>query len=123
MIEVGVDGLTIDHSPGSPISGGSFTVTSVPSTKLIAEGKGAYRGPLTFTFSGGNMSGMVPGSVTGGGTINPTATKMSDGGLFVIREGDAGTLIGTAVPTGGGSTPVSGDVEVTDPAQTKLRAN
>jgi hypothetical protein len=90
----------VQHAAGSPVSGGSYTITSPPSTKVKADGNFIYRGPLNVTFSGGNLSGMVPGSVNGAGAIVPTSTKNLIDGQPPIRDGDTGTLTGTAQPTG-----------------------
>jgi hypothetical protein len=101
---------SIEHDTGSAISDGSFSISTPASTKIKAAGNSVYSGPiLTVTFSGGNMSGMVPGSVAGAGTISPTTTKnFQVPSLGIFRDGDAGVLIGTAQPTGPGSpVPVS----------------
>ena len=90
----------IQHSTGSPVSGGTFTITTSPSSKLKVSTWGVYAGPLAITFSGGNMPGMVPGSVSGTGTIFPTSLKNRTGGLFVVLVGDSGSLIGVAQPVG-----------------------
>lgn len=100
---IGVDGLTIDHGIGSTCSGGTFTITSIPSLKVKAGGKGVYRGTLNFTWSGGNCSGPVPngipGSASGNGSINVTATKVKAEGQFVIRVDDTGTMSGSYTAT------------------------
>lgn len=113
------DGV-IDHNTGSVISGGSFTVTSVPSSNVKAEGKGVFRGPLSGTFTGGNATGFISGSVAGNFTINPTATAVKADGLPVVREGDTGTLTAAGTidppatpPTG----PVAGEVVVASAGQ------
>jgi hypothetical protein len=111
---------TVGHDTGSLVSGGSFIITSVPSTKTKVEGKGVYRGPLAGTFVGGNATGFVPGSVAGAWTIAPTAVACRDDGLPVIRAGDTGTLAGVgtiappAVPPTG---PVVGNVVVSNAGQ------
>lgn len=121
---IGVDGLTIVHSAGSPISGGTFTITSTPSVKVKAQGKGVYSGVLSFTFAGGNMSGITAESFTGAGTINPTAIYVKADGALVIREGDTGTLTGSGTnpspppPT----VPGTGGVEISVAGQTKVKA-
>ena len=88
----------IQHSVGSIISGGVFTITSLPSTKMKIQNNGVFRGDLNISFSGGNMPGMVPGSVSGSGIISPTAQKNKTENLFVIRNNDSGNLNGTAEP-------------------------
>jgi hypothetical protein len=121
---VAVQGCTITHSSGSPISGGSFTITSSPSTKVKCEGSGVYKGTIAFTFSGGNGSGAVPGSVAGAGTIVTTALKTKADAEEVVREGDTGTLTATGTkespppPT----VPFVGGVEISVAGQTTVKA-
>jgi hypothetical protein len=122
---IAVEGLTLDHVSGSPISGGSFTITSTPDAKVKAEGHGVYVSPLAFSFSGGDASGFVAGSVSGGGSITATAVKVQASGIAVMRLGDSvlmncvGTIDPPATPPTG---PVSGNVEITDAGQTKVEA-
>ena len=124
---LGVEGLTIDHSSGSPVSGGSFTITSLASLKMkIKAGilfKGVYRGVLAFTFTGGSHSSGTSGSALGAGTISFTATKNKIDTLFVLREGDSGTLIGTYVPPSvpPPTVPFTSNVEITDAGQSKVK--
>lgn len=121
---IAVDGLTLDHASGSPISGGSFSVLSVPDAKVKAEGNGFFAGPLEFTFSGGDADGFVAGSVAGEGSMPATALKVKIGGVAVMREGDGctmscmGTIDPPATPPTGS---IEGDVEITDAGQTKVR--
>ena len=110
----------VDHDVGSTISGGNFTITSVPSANVKVNDKGVYSGPLTGTFSNGNATGFVSGSVSGSFTINPTATAVKVDNLEVVREDDTGTLSGTGTidppaspPTG----PVVGQVVVSSAGQ------
>ena len=119
---IGVDGLTLAHASGSLISGGSFVVTAVPSLKNKAQGKGAFSGPLAFTFSGGNAAGCTNGTVTGGGSIPPTAAKTKSEGLLVIRGGDSVTMAAAGTAPNGSPVSVSGKVEVSNAGQTKARA-
>ena len=123
--EVAVDGCVLSHKAGSPISGGSFSITSTPSDKELENGKGAYEKELKFTFSGGSATGFAPNSVatTAPQTINPTAdSKM--GGEKVMRKGDSvlmncvGTIAPPATPPTG---PIAGDVEISDAGQTNLK--
>lgn len=122
---IGVDGLTIAHSAGSPISSGSFTITSTPSVMVFADGKGVFSGPLTFTFMGGSAAGFVANSINGGGTINPTTLVVKADGALVIRQGDTGTLNGIGITTPdppGAAGPISGGVEITVANQTEVKA-
>ena len=112
----------IDHSTGSPISGGVFVITGSPDAKVKAESFGVYVSPLAFTFSGGDAAGFVSGTVSGGGTIIATATKTRVSGVFVMREGDSGILSATGTLSGGGTGSVSGGVEITDAGQSSWRS-
>lgn len=119
---IAVQGCTIGHGLGSTVTGGVFTITTPPSTKTLA-GSPIYSGPIAFTFTGGSEPTASPGSVTGTGTINPTATKVSET-LAVVREGDTGTMVWVGIslvdppPTVGGSVPV----EITVAGQIKVKA-
>ena len=53
----------LGHASGSLVSGGVFTIVSTPSIKNKAEGHGIYRGPLSYTFAGGDASGFDPGKI------------------------------------------------------------
>lgn len=109
----------VGHDTGSAVSGGVFVITSIPSIKVKIDGAGVYRGPLAGSFSGGNATGFVPGSVVGTWVINPTATKTKADVLPVVREGDTGTLtaVGTLPSPPGGTSPVSGAVVVSSAGQ------
>lgn len=135
--EIAVDGCTISHSAGSKTSVGSFTIITPPSLKSKCEGKGVYKGTLSFSFSGGNsaetFSGagiITPGTVLGTGTIDPTAEKCKDANQLVLRKDDSGsfdTLFGTFVPSAPPSIPVPNtplpptDVEISNANQTKVK--
>lgn len=118
-----VEGLTISHKSGSPISGGTFTVTSVSSLKCKADGKGVYSSVLNFTFTGGTHASGTSGSATGDGSISFTSTKNKVEGSFVIREGDDGKMTGAYVPPSVPPPTVTftSDVEITDAGQNKVR--
>lgn len=101
---IAVDGCTI--SPQGIVSGGTLTITSLPSIKGKAGGKGIYTTPLTFTVAGANASGYDPGTVVtvGPASIISTAQKTIVEGKLVIREEDqviaamTGTIGGTPTP-------------------------
>lgn len=118
--------LTLDHGSGSPISGGSFTVTSTPSAKNKAGGKGIYTDPLLYTFAGGDGAGAVNGSVASVGpqSIAATAAKSKGDGALVMREGDSGTMaaIGTNSAPPPPTLPFSGPVEIAAAGQDKAKA-
>ena len=114
----------IGHGSGSPITGGVFVITATPSAKTSAPtGQGVYRGPLTYTFSGGSAAGFDPGTIatTVPQTINPTAIKASADGFKFIREDDNGIMAATGTVSGT-PTPITGSVEVISAGQTKARA-
>lgn len=121
---IAVNGCTIGHSVGSPVSGGTFTITSVASTKVKAEGKGVYKTTIAFTFTGGTFVGGSSGTALGSGSITATATKVKAEGGFVVIEGDTGTLTGTYVPipTPPPTVSFTSNVEITDAGQTKAKA-
>lgn len=114
---------SIDHGATSLISGGVFVITSQPSVKVKAGGSGMYRGPLQYTFAGGNADGFDPGTVTTAvpQVINPTAVKTKADGLAVVRLGDAGVMAATGTVSGT-PTAVAGPVEVVDAGQDKVKA-
>ena len=119
----GVVGLTIAHSTGSLMVGGTFVVTAVPSTTVKAEGQFVYTGALSFTFSGGTYSGNAGG--VGAGTINFTSTKVKVDGSFVLREGDTGTMDG--VYTNPAAPPptlpfTAAPIEISNAGQSKVRS-
>ena len=103
----------IAHATGSKTSGGTFTITSIPSLKTTAEGKKIYNGELLFSFSGGDSSEtlggtgtVVPSTVSGTGSISPSANKCFDNNNPIVLEGDEGSftvLTGTFVPTSTGT--------------------
>jgi|OM-RGC.v1.027682084 hypothetical protein len=120
--EVAVDGCTIE--PQGIVSGGTLSITSVPSTKVKAEGAGVYRGQIQFTVSGANASGYDPGTVVtvGPATIPATALKVSADGQAVMRVDDqvpAAAMTGTI---GGTPTPFVEPFAITDAGQTKVLA-
>jgi hypothetical protein len=114
----------IGHAIGSLVSGGTFTIVSAPSIKNRADGGGIYRGPLQYTFAGGNASGFDPGSVatTVPQVIQPTAVKARADGQAVVRLGDSGVMAATGTVSGT-PTAISGQVEVSDAGQDKVRSN
>lgn len=114
---------SIGHGDGSPISGGVFVITSAPDVKAKIDNAGIYVTPLSYSFSGGSASGFVSGSVSGGGTIVSTASKVKVGGKLVMRLEDSGTMSAAGVLTGGGAGSISGPVEVVSAGQTKVQAD
>lgn len=133
MRKIAVDGLTLAHASGSVISGGVFTITSVPETGIKFKNdsgsfKGVFQSPLKFSFSGGTASGFVPGSVqtTVVASMNTTTLKVQKkNGAKLMCKGDSVMMVcvGTLPPPAGGTAPVSGMVEISDAKQTKGGAN
>lgn len=119
--EIAVTGLTLDHSPGSVIEGGEFTITSIASVKVKGEGKDVYHTQIAFTFALGDSEGFDPESIAGGGTIMATASKVRVETGFVMRVGDSGTLV-AAGTVSGSPTAISDSVEITNANQTKVKA-
>lgn len=115
--------LTLAHSAGSLISGGTFTIISVASSNVKAD-SGVYVTPLSFSFAGGNATGFTPGTVAGAAAIQATATKTKADGLAVIRQGDKVTMIASGTQPGPPPVVVTitGDVEISDAGQTKVKA-
>lgn len=116
----------VGHGMGSGITNGTFVIASVPSVFTKAGGKGIYKGPLAGTFSLGDFTGTVPGSVVGSWTIKPTASKVKDDDLLVIRAGDEGTFTGVGTVSPPAVPPtivVTGPVVVSDAGQEGLNGD
>lgn len=113
-----VSGGAVGFDTGATISGGTFTITSVPSLKMIIDGKGVYAGSLAWSFMGGNGPGAAPGTVMGSGSINSTAASVKVDGDKVILESDSvtATFNGTA-PNGAPISFPGVSVKVTDAGQ------
>jgi len=124
---IAVDGCILNHKAGSTITGGVFTITSVPSIKVKGETKGAHKEQIQYTFSGGTFPGLVPGSVA---TLAPqvilaSSLKCKVEDVFVMRVEDFGimTAQGTVPPPTGGVAPATGSVEIADAGQIKVKSN
>lgn len=120
---------TLAHAAGSLISGGIFTIISIPSIKVNADGSGVFETPLQYTFSGGNSTGFIPGTIAtiAPQSINATATKVNADGMLVMRVGDSGIMaafgtLNPPPPGGTPNTPISGNVEISDAGNTKVKA-
>jgi hypothetical protein len=127
MIDVMNANGALGHADGSLVSGGVFTIVSTPSVKNRAVGAGVYRGPLQYTFAGGDADGFIPGSINTvtPQVINPTSTEARVDALAPIRLGDSGQMICAGIVEGG-TTPIIGVIgitEVADAGQDKVRAN
>jgi hypothetical protein len=132
LIPIANEDLILAHGAGSPISGGSFAIVSVPSPDVYAEGKKVYTDPLEFTFAGGDASGFLTGSVATTAPIEMPATAIkkkaidSESSLeLVMREGDSVVMecVGTFDPPASPPTgPVLGAVEIATAGQSKWKA-
>jgi len=119
---IAVDGCKLAHVSGSPISGGTFTITTTPHGKVAVDDAGIFAGAITFTFAKGNSAGFVKGTVAGGGSIMASAINVTADGQAVVLKGDTGTLSASGTLTGGGVGSVSGGVKVSASGQQKVRA-
>lgn len=66
--------------------GGTITITTPPSSKVMVAGSPGYFGPLIGVLSAVNVSGYI--SVTDPFTIMPTSLKVLSNGMAPIRAGD-----------------------------------
>jgi len=119
---VAVEGLTLE--PQGIVSGGVITITSVPSAKMKAGGKGAYAGQLGFSVSGANASGYDPGTVmTAGPAVIPaSASKCRAGVLPLLLEGDQSAAVAMTGTISGTPTPFVEPWKVTAAGQSKVKA-
>lgn len=121
---IATESLILAHAAGSPISGGTFTVTSIPDPNVSAESNAVFFNQLQFTFSGGSAAGFVSGSVatTAPATIPATAYKVKNASGFIMREGDQVTMDAVGALPGGGTSAVAGPVEIQAAGQTTVSA-
>ena len=97
----------VDHGPTSTVSGGSFTITSTPSSNVSISGSGVHVSPLEFTFTGGDAIGFVNGSVYSADpqTITSAAKNVNVDGADTMNEDDTGAIELWGTPTGAGPPP------------------
>ena len=116
---IAVVGLTLAHGAGSVITGGVFTVVSVPSVTVAAGGRKTYENEVKFTFAGGSASGFTPLSIATKTpqTIPTSATKCRPCTL----EGDFVLMAATGM-VGNTATAISGKVEISNAGQSVARA-
>jgi len=117
----------IGHKSGSTVSGGTFTITSTASATVKIDEAGVHVDALLYTFTGGNATGYVNGSVatTAPQSIAATAQNVGVDGLAPIRLGDFATMACEGVPSGGGApVAVAGAVvEVADAGQDSVEGD
>ena len=110
--------LTLNHDADLA----TLNITTPPSTKTKADGSFIYKGPLSVSVTAAQKG--TCGTAAGVVTINPTATKVKDGGSFVSRETDqgTGTVNGTLTvfPFSACSFPITVDIQ--DGGQDKAKA-
>jgi len=124
MEYIAVDGLTLAPQGIVSIGAGALVITSVPSIKVKAGGKGVYKTPLTFTLAGANATGYDPGTVVtvGSGSMPATAAKCKADGILVMRENDQVVGVTMTGTIGGTPTPFVETWKITSAGQTKVRA-
>lgn len=115
------------HGSGSVVTLGTFVITSTPNTKVKSFTKGVFSEKISFSFSGGNGPGCVPGSVTATGDVMASATKCKElvSNKFVCRENDqstTGPFIGKDT-LGHDVNLENQPVKVSNAGQTKHKAN
>ncbi len=118
---------SLAHSESSTITGGAFTVTSIPDPKVMIgdPASPAYVGVLKYLFVGGSAPGMVDGSVSTivEQAITPVTSGIEIDEQPVPREGDKGLMGAMGVPIGGGAAvPVAGFVEIAAAGQNGVAA-
>lgn len=119
---IAVDGCTI--TPQGIVSGGTLTISSVPSVKNKAGGNGMYKSPLTFTVVSANATGYDPGTVVSvaPGSISATAVKVKADGSLVMRVDDQAPSVSMTGTISGTLTPFAEPFKITDAGQTKVKA-
>lgn len=96
-----VNSGTLGFGTGAVVTGGIFTIISVPSNNVLIDNKGVYSESLSWTFAGGNGTGSVSGSVTGSGTITAGSTSVKADSKAVILLGDSATATFAGVDSDG----------------------
>ena len=116
---IAVVGLTLAHGAGSVITGGVFTVISVPSVTVAAGGRKTYENEVKFMFSGGSAPGFKTGTIATETpqTIPTSAIKCRPCTL----EGDF-VLMAAVGAVGNSTAAISGKVEISNAGQSVARA-
>ena len=120
-IEVANADCTVDHSEGSPVSGGSVVITPPTTLKSKAGGKLIHAGGVSVTWTG--CSGGGSSNLAGTGIIPPTAEKAKAENKLINRKGDSVTIAFAGTTSSVPPSPVAlnGDVEITDAGQVKVK--
>ena len=116
---IAVEGLTLS---ASFTTGGTITITSIPSLKVKADGKKIYKGELSFSVVGASAPGYTSGSVSGTGTILPTSVKALVEGSPPLRENDQAVVVMTGL-VGQTTTPFNDTWTIIKAGQNKVRSN
>jgi hypothetical protein len=119
-----VNGGTVGFGTGAVVTGGIFTITSVPSTDVLIDNNGVYSGSLSWTFAGGSGTGSVSGTVTGSGTITAGSTSTKADSKTVVLSGDSVTATFTGVDSDGNTvTYAAQQVEILTAGQSAVKAD
>ena len=121
MIQLAVAGLSLTPQGIVSAQPRNVTITSVPSPKVKAEGKGVYKTPLQFTVAGANAVGYQPGTVQGNGTIPATAVKVKVEGVAPMRMNDEGVAAMQGTTLAGTLQSFNETWRITAPNQSKVR--
>ena len=120
---VAVEGCTIEDTTG----GGTVSIESDPSEKVMACGSKVYFGPLAFSVSDSDGGGKIgDGNGEGAGVIAGTGTKIldADGNPAILLDDEVTITVYGTTTSGSSQTPSSGDitVKITDAGQDKVIA-
>ena len=126
MTLIAVNGATLKEtfSGGSP-SVASKSITTPPSAKCKAEGKGMYRGSLSCSYTLSPPSGFdTPPTLSFSLTISAGAQKMKADGQAVVLKGDKSAAGSWSFSNSTSGATLAGTItcEIDDPAQTKVKA-
>ena len=101
---IAVNGCELEDETG----GGTVNISTSPSAKVKADGKGIYFGPISISVSGSDGGGSIgDGNGTGTGTITGTGGSVTSGGQPALLEGDTATVYVSGTTTSGSTvTPV-----------------
>lgn len=96
---------------GTPPVTGSATPTSVPSTKVKAEGQGVYFDKIDFTIPPGATNGTCTSNSPFNGSIMASASKIKDkNGKSAVLDGDNVNVSIPGILSGGGACTISAKV-------------
>lgn len=101
---IAVDGCELEDETG----GGTVSISTSPSDKVKADGKGIYFGPISISVSGSDGGGLIgDGNGAGPGVITGTGSSIKSDGQPALLEGDTATVLVSGTTTSGSTvTPV-----------------